>query len=118
MNGITEDYNGSPAFSATMLYVDGSIGTSTGSYGPFRARLRGPQGILTSSGAAIQNNSEVTVTALGDVNITGDITYVTEPVTMPGEHRCRFQFRQYTGPWNLYRRRLGQPQQSTDQQQS
>jgi hypothetical protein len=84
INGIPEDYNGSPAFAATMLYVDGSIGTSTGSTG-----LSGPEtgsaGNLTSSGHAIQNNAEITVTALGDVNITGDITYVTEPVSMPSD---------------------------------
>ncbi len=84
INGVTEDYNGSPAFSATMLYVDGSIGTSTGSTG-LSGPFTGSSGNTTSSGAAIQNNSEVTITALGDVNITGDITYVTEPVTMPSD---------------------------------
>lgn len=84
IHGIPEDYNGSPAFAATMLYVDGSIGSSSGSTG-----LSGPEsssgGTVASSGAAIQNNSEITITAAGDVNITGDITYATEPITMPGD---------------------------------
>lgn len=51
---------------ATMLYVDGSISS-----------LSGPgQGI-----PAIQNASEVTITAASNVTVTGDILYTTEPVT-------------------------------------
>jgi Tfp pilus assembly protein PilX len=51
---------------ATMLYVDGSI-----------TSLSGPgQGI-----PAIQNGSEVTITAANNVTVTGDILYTTEPVT-------------------------------------
>jgi Tfp pilus assembly protein PilX len=53
----------------TMVYVNGNIGTgNTGLSGP-------------SSGAAIQNNYEVTITASGNVTITGDLLYATEPVT-------------------------------------
>lgn len=50
---------------ATMLYVDGSI-----------TSLSGP-----SSGAAIQDNSMVSVVSNGDVTVTGNITYNTVPVT-------------------------------------
>lgn len=51
---------------ATMLYVDGSI-----------TSLSGPgQGV-----PAIQNASQVTVTAAQNVAITGDILYSSEPVT-------------------------------------
>jgi hypothetical protein len=49
---------------ATMLYVNGNI---TGLTGP-------------SSGAAIQNYSNVTVTAADNITITGNILYATEPV--------------------------------------
>jgi Tfp pilus assembly protein PilX len=50
----------------TMLYVDGSI---TGLTGPGEQQ------------AAIQNNFMVTVAALNNVSITGDLVYATEPVT-------------------------------------
>ncbi|MBZ5668249.1 MAG: hypothetical protein LAO04_00760 [Acidobacteriia bacterium] len=49
---------------ATMLYVNGDVS------------LSGP-----SSGAAIQDNSMVTVTANGDITQTGNILYATKPVT-------------------------------------
>ena len=62
-----------------MVYVNGNIcsdcneggsdGTTTGLSGP-------------SSGAAIQNGSAVTVTATGQIAITGNILYSTEPVTL------------------------------------
>lgn len=56
-----------PMGPATMLYVDGSI-----------TALSGPgQGI-----PAIQDHSDVTVTAAGNVTITGDILYKSEPVTL------------------------------------
>jgi Tfp pilus assembly protein PilX len=48
----------------TMLYVNGNITSLTG----------------PSSGAAIQNYSNVTVTAADNITITGNITYATEPV--------------------------------------
>src|SRR5215472_4469078 len=59
----------------TMLYVDGNINS-----------LSGPgQGV-----PAINDTSAVTVTAAGNVTVTGDILYKTEPVTLtqnqiPGE---------------------------------
>ena len=55
-----------PAQSATMLYVDGTI-----------TSLSGPgQGV-----GAIQNYNAVTISANGDIDITGDVVYATEPVT-------------------------------------
>lgn len=55
-----------PAQAATMLYVNGNI-----------TSLSGPgQGI-----GAIQNYNAVTITANGNVDITGDVIYATEPVT-------------------------------------
>jgi Tfp pilus assembly protein PilX len=72
--GLPENYDNVPATPATMVYVDGNIGSgSTG--------LSGPESGGASSGAAIQNNSEMTITASGNVDITGDIKYATEPVT-------------------------------------
>ena len=50
---------------ATMLYVDGTISS-----------LSGP-----SSGPAIQNASQVTVTSFGDMSITGNLKYPASPVT-------------------------------------
>lgn len=78
IQGLPMNYNTTPATPSTMVYVDGSIGSgSTGLSGPFT----GSAGNETSSGAAIQNNEEMTITASGNVNITGDIRYATEPVT-------------------------------------
>jgi Tfp pilus assembly protein PilX len=66
IQGVPENLNsGTSSSPATMLYVDGTI-----------TSLSGP-----SSGAAIQNGAAVTVTAASDVNITGNLTYATEPVT-------------------------------------
>jgi hypothetical protein len=69
-----DDVNGTPT-PATMLYVDGNIGTS-GNNG-----LSGPgQGL-----PAIQNNAQVTVTASGNVNVTGDLLYSTPPIVIPAD---------------------------------
>jgi len=71
LTGVPENLNSqAPTFpstsfpAATMIYVDGSVSVS------------GP-----SSGAAIQNNSMVTLTANGNITQTGNLTYATEPVT-------------------------------------
>jgi len=69
INNLPQNNDTSPVSNATMVYVDGNIGS--GSNG-----LTGP-----SSGSAVQNNAELTVTANGNINITGNITYATEPVT-------------------------------------
>lgn len=58
---------------AALLYVNGSIGTTSGTI----TGLSGP-----SSGPAIQNDSAVTVTSTGNIVITGNIKYSTEPVTL------------------------------------
>jgi Tfp pilus assembly protein PilX len=55
---------------ATMLYVDGTVS------------LSGPTGQSNQGQPAIQDGSQVTVAAGGNVNITGDIVYKHEPVTM------------------------------------
>jgi hypothetical protein len=50
----------------TMVYVNGTISS-----------MSGPgEGV-----GAIQDGSAITITALGDINITGDVVYKTEPVT-------------------------------------
>lgn len=58
---------------ATMLYVTGNI---TSLSGPMNS------GGTASTGAAIQDNTALTITAGGSVTIVGDITYKTEPVTL------------------------------------
>jgi hypothetical protein len=69
INNLPINNDTSPPSPATMLYVDGNIGSGN-------SGLSGP-----SSGNAIQNNAEVTITANGSINITNNITYATEPVT-------------------------------------
>lgn len=64
LTGVPENLNTTPASPATMIYVDGDVNIS------------GP-----SSGAAIQNNSMVTLTANGNIQQTGNLLYATEPVT-------------------------------------
>jgi Tfp pilus assembly protein PilX len=64
LSGVPQNQLTSPAQPATMLYVNGDVNIS------------GP-----SSGAAIQNNSMVNVTANGDITQTGNILYAKEPVT-------------------------------------
>jgi Tfp pilus assembly protein PilX len=69
--GVPQQLDPTGAFvrDGTMLYVDGNI---TGLSGPGE----GP------SSPAIQDNSAVTVTANGNIAITGDIRYKSEPVTL------------------------------------
>ncbi len=57
----------SGACAETMIYVDGA------------PTITGP-----SSGAAVQNNSMLTVTANGSITQTGNLLYATEPVTTSG----------------------------------
>jgi hypothetical protein len=71
ITGVPENCSpGSVTVDATMLYVNGSI---TG--------LSGPESGGASSGPAIQNGTELTITAASNITITGDIRYVSEPVT-------------------------------------
>lgn len=72
INGLPMNNNTSTE--AAMVYVNGAIsGTSSGT----TTGLSGP-----SSGAAIPDGSAVTVTATGNIAITGNILYAREPVTL------------------------------------
>jgi hypothetical protein len=64
LSGVPQNQLTSPPQAATMVYVNGDVNVS------------GP-----SSGAAIQNNSMVNVTANGDITQTNNILYAKEPVT-------------------------------------
>lgn len=75
MAGLPENLNNSPATEGALVYVNGNISSSVSSSTP--TGLSGP-----SSGAAIANGSAVTVVSSGTIDITGNITYATEPVTL------------------------------------
>ncbi len=64
INGVPSNLNNSPPTEATMLYVDGAITSLAG-----------------TGSASVQDHSAVTITANGDITITGNITYGTKPVT-------------------------------------
>ena len=64
LDGVPSNLNVNPPTEAAMVYVNGSITSLAG-----------------AGSSSIQNNSAVTVTANGDMTITGNITYATEPVT-------------------------------------
>jgi Tfp pilus assembly protein PilX len=66
LRGVPDNLTSGTASPATMLYVDGTISSLSGT----------GQGV-----PAIQDASAVTITANGDVNITGDVLYKTKPVT-------------------------------------
>lgn len=73
IQGVPMDFTKAPPTDATMLYVQGDI-----------TSMSGPaQGV-----AAIQDGSAVTVTASGDVTITGDLLYKTPPVTKTANDPC------------------------------
>jgi Tfp pilus assembly protein PilX len=63
---VPMDVGGSPAQPATMVYVNGTITGLSGT----------GQGV-----AGIQNYNAITIAANGDIDITGDLIYATEPVT-------------------------------------
>jgi Tfp pilus assembly protein PilX len=72
INGVPQQFVGGVSTGpATMLYVDGDI---TGLSGPGQGK------------AAINDGVATTVTAAGDVTITGDILYKTEPVYTSGSN--------------------------------
>jgi Tfp pilus assembly protein PilX len=74
LSGVPENLNLNPPIDATILYVDGNIGNSSGT----STGLSGPgQGV-----AAIQDGAAINVTAADDITVTGDILYKTEPVTV------------------------------------
>jgi Tfp pilus assembly protein PilX len=65
-NSNAPDFPGTSTPAATMVYVDGSV------------NVGGP---ASGSGAAVQNNSMVTLTANGNIQQTSNLLYATEPVT-------------------------------------
>ena len=64
--GVPMNHSVNPPQQGTMLYVNGTI---TGLSGPGEGQ------------GAVQNYNAMTIVANGQVNITGDIRYATEPVT-------------------------------------
>lgn len=66
VTGVPRSLAGTSPTPATMLYVDGNITSFSG----------------PSSGAAIQDGYATTVTANGNITVTGNILYKTEPVTL------------------------------------
>jgi Tfp pilus assembly protein PilX len=73
INGVPQQYDPTTGLSegdATMLYVNGTI---TGLTGPYSGTTIEP---------AVQNGTMLTIASTGNVDITGDITYVEEPVTL------------------------------------
>jgi Tfp pilus assembly protein PilX len=77
INGVPQDLTGATPSEAAMVYVNGNICSDCSSNSTSTTGLSGP-----SSGAAIQNDSAVTVTAAGTISITGSLLYSTEPVTL------------------------------------
>ncbi|MGH9815387.1 MAG: PilX N-terminal domain-containing pilus assembly protein [Candidatus Acidiferrales bacterium] len=73
IQGVPMDFTKTPPTDSAMLYVQGDV-----------TSLSGPaQGV-----AAIQDGSAVTVTASGDVTITGDLLYKTPPITKAANDPC------------------------------
>jgi Tfp pilus assembly protein PilX len=66
VTGVPENVVGTNPQPETMLYVDGTI---TSLSGPGQGQ------------PAVQDGSQITITANGNVDITGDVLYKTEPVT-------------------------------------
>lgn len=67
---IRDPASGVPTGDATMLYVNGNISSLSG----------------TAEGApAIQDGSQVTITAAANITVTGDILYKSQPIDMPGD---------------------------------
>jgi Tfp pilus assembly protein PilX len=75
MSGLPQNLNASPVTEGCLVYVNGNISSNTSSSTP--TGLSGP-----SSGPAIANNSAVTVVSTGTIDITGDLKYSTEPVSL------------------------------------
>jgi hypothetical protein len=80
INGVPESMVTGTAVPQTLLYVDGNLGgivSGSGNNANYSG-LSGPgEGM-----AAIQNGVALTVVANGDLNVTGDLRYEQEPVTL------------------------------------
>ncbi len=79
ISGIPENLASVPgeASPGTMLYVNGTITGLSGPAAPGTSNMNANE----YTAAAIQNNSMVTISGAGDIDITGNILYATEPVT-------------------------------------
>jgi len=79
MSGLPQNTSdGVTATEGCMVFVTGNISSDTSSHPSSTVTgLSGP-----TSGAAIQDNSAVTVTSGGTISITGSITYTSEPVSL------------------------------------
>jgi hypothetical protein len=73
LTGVPHNGSSSPQ---TVLYVDGNIGGNTS--GNNYSGLSGPG----QGQAAIQDGVQLTIVANGDINVTGDLLYKEEPVTL------------------------------------
>jgi hypothetical protein len=67
LTGVPDNLTSGTPSAATMLYVNGDI---TGLTGPGQGK------------AGIQDGVQMTIAAAGDVDITGDLIYAHEPVTL------------------------------------
>lgn len=80
--GTSHTVSGVPRSStgaATLLYVAGNIGASSGSG---YTGLQGPGGTSNPSAAAIQNGVQLSVVASGNIDVVGNLLYEQEPVTL------------------------------------
>jgi hypothetical protein len=75
MAGLPTNLNYTPAPEACLIYVNGNISSNTSSSTP--TGLTGP-----TSGPAIANGSGITVVSTGTIDVTGSLTYTTEPVAL------------------------------------
>jgi hypothetical protein len=64
LTGVPSNLNANPATEAVMIYVDGTITSLAG-----------------AGSASVQDGSAVTITAASDIDVTGNLTYATKPVT-------------------------------------
>ncbi len=67
LSGVPDNVLTGSAVPSTMIYVHGTI---TGLSGPAQGQ------------PAVQDNARINITGSGDIDITGDIIYKTEPVTL------------------------------------
>jgi hypothetical protein len=67
LTGVPTSIVATPASPQTLIYVDGTV---TGLTGPGQGQ------------PAIQDNVMITIAGAGDIDITGDVIYKTEPVTI------------------------------------
>lgn len=74
------DPSGLGSTDATMLYVNGNITALSGPTQPTPTKSNPSPAPLP----AVNNGTELTITAASNITVTGDIRYASEPVTMTG----------------------------------